>query len=366
MAYEEQYFANILDRLLARVIYDYPDIDTREGSFIYNALAPAALELEALYQELDVFHAETFAGTATREGLINRASEIGLSINDASCAEFKGKFNVDVPLGTRFNNAYYNYAVTEKLGTEVEDEVTYYTAVVTCETAGSAPNKILGDLIPIDYVANIEHAELVECLIEGEDEEDIEHLRVRYFQKVNGRVEDGNIAQYKWWCEEYDGIGAYKITPLWNGANTVKVSILSSSNTPATEKLIADFQDYLDPGSTGMGDGVAPIGAIVTVDTASAFPISVSFNAKLVEGYTYDDSLTAQIEEVISEYLSSISYKKNNVNYLMIAAAIMNCEFIDSITNLLVNGTTSDIYIGEESVAVMATNNPVEWQVVDE
>lgn len=366
MAYEEQVFANILDRLLARVIYEYPDIDTREGSFIYHALAPAALELEALYQELNVFYNETFAGTASREGLIQRASEIGLSVKDASYAEFKGKFNVDVPLGTRFNNAYYNYAVTEKIGTEVEEDVTYYTAVVTCETAGSAPNKILGDIIPIDYVANINHAELVECLIEGEDEEDTETLRLRYFKKVNGETTDGNVAQYEWWCENYDGIGAYKVIPLWNGANTVKVSILSSSNTPASETLINEFQNYLDPGSTGMGDGEAPIGSIVTVTTATPFPISVSFNAKLVEGYVYSDSLTSQIEEAISEYLSSISYKKNNINYLMIGATIMNCEFIDSISNLLVNGTTSDIYIGDESVAVMSTNNPVEWQVVEE
>ena len=366
MAYEEQVFANILDRLLARVIYEYPDIDTREGSFIYHALAPAALELEALYQELNVFYNETFAGTASREGLIQRASEIGLSVKDASYAEFKGKFNVDVPLGTRFNNAYYNYTVTEKIGTEVEEDVTYYTAVVTCETAGSAPNKILGDVIPIDYVANINHAELVECLVEGEDEEDTESLRLRYFKQVNSLNEDGNVAQYEAWCESYDGIGNYKITPLWNGANTVKVSILNSSNTPASDVLVAEFQEYLDPGSTGMGDGVAPIGAIVTVDTATSLPISVTFDAKLTEGYAYDESLTDKITEAISEYLSSIAYKKDTLNYLMIASIIMECEFIDSISNLLVNGDTSDITVSGGYIATVSKYNPVEWQVIEE
>lgn len=365
MAYEDQLFNNILDRLLTRVIYNCPDIDTREGSFIYNALAPAALELETLYQELDMFHAETFAATATREGLLKRASEIGLEVKDASNAEFKGRFNVDVPLGTRFNNAYYNYAVTEKIGTEVDGDVTYYTAVLTCETAGSAPNAILGDITPIDYVANINHAELVECLIEGEEEEDTEALRVRYFKKVNDRLTDGNVAQFEWWCENYDGIGSYKILPLWNGANTVKVSILSSSNTPASDKLIEEFQEYLDPGSKGMGDGVAPIGSIVTVDTATAFPIFVTFKAKLVDGYTFDEKLTAEVTEAIRNYLASISYNKNTVNYLMIGATILDCEFIDSISNLLVNGSSSDITIGEEYVAVMGDGNPVEWQVID-
>lgn len=365
MAYEEQVFANILDRLLARVIYDYPDIDTREGSFIYTALAPAALELESLYQELNMFNNETFAATASRDGLIKRASEIGLEVKNASYGEFKGKFNVNVPLGTRFNNAYYNYTVTEKIGTEVEDTKTYYTFKLTCETAGSAPNKVLGELKPIDYVPEINYAQLVECLIEGEDEEDTEALRIRYFQKVNGYVTDGNVAQYEWWCENYDGIGSYKVTPCWNGVNTVKVSILNSSNEPASTTLINEFQNYLDPGSTGMGDGVAPIGAIVTVTTASTTPISVSFKAKLADGYTYDSSLTTQIEKAISNYLSSIAYKKNVINYMTIGATIMNLDFIEFISDLKVNNTTSDITIADEYIPMLATSNPVEWQVIE-
>lgn len=364
MAFEEQVFTNIMDRLLARVIYEYPDIDTREGSFMYHALAPAALELEALYQELNVFYNDTFAATASRDGLIKRCSEIGLEVNDASYAEFKGKFDVDIPLGTRFNNSYYTYAVTEEIGTETENDTTYYTAVVTCETAGSAPNTILGDLTPIDYVANIGHAELVECLIEGEDEEDTEALRVRYFQKVNGLSVDGNVAQYEWWCENYDGIGAYKITPCWNGANTVKVSILNVSNEPASTTLIEEFQEYLDPDSSGMGDGVAPIGAKVTVTTATELPISVSFDAQLVDGYSYSEALTTEIENTITEYLASIAYKKNTINYMSIGAEIMKLDFIEFIDNLTVNGSSGNITIPDGHVPVLASSNPVDWDVI--
>ena len=49
--FEEYTFEVILNAMLARV----PDtIDKRQGSIIYNALAPAAVELQNMYINLDV------------------------------------------------------------------------------------------------------------------------------------------------------------------------------------------------------------------------------------------------------------------------------------------------------------------------
>ena len=61
--FEEYTFEVILNAMLARV----PDtIDKRQGSIIYNALAPAAVELQNMYINLDVILNETFADTASR------------------------------------------------------------------------------------------------------------------------------------------------------------------------------------------------------------------------------------------------------------------------------------------------------------
>ncbi|CAI8860236.1 putative phage capsid assembly protein [Bacillus sp. 916] len=48
--FEDQTFEEIMDRMLSRIS---ADIDTREGSVIYNALAPAAAELAKSYIWLD-------------------------------------------------------------------------------------------------------------------------------------------------------------------------------------------------------------------------------------------------------------------------------------------------------------------------
>ena len=49
MAYEDMTYEVILKRMINRVIDKYPNIDYREGSLIYNALSPAALELAIMY-----------------------------------------------------------------------------------------------------------------------------------------------------------------------------------------------------------------------------------------------------------------------------------------------------------------------------
>ena len=71
-------FEEIMERLLERV----PDtFDKREGSVIWDALAPAAYELSLAYVEMLTLRKNTFAGTADREGLIECCKEIGITPN---------------------------------------------------------------------------------------------------------------------------------------------------------------------------------------------------------------------------------------------------------------------------------------------
>ena len=233
-----------------------------------------------------------------------------------------------------------------------------YTYSMLCETTGTAPNTVTGTLTCItDIPSDLNYSELTECLIEGENETSDEDINLAYEDYINSNDEDGNVNQYEKWCSEYKGIGNAKVMPLWNGANTVKVSILSASNRSATEILIDEFQNYLDPGCTGMGDGVAPIGAFVTVTTATEIPISISAEVSMVDGYTD----TTTIDNAITEYFKSIAYKKSIVAYMNLGATILSVEGVDSIKDLKVNGGTADITLQEEQIAVLGTTN---WTVV--
>lgn len=356
MAYESQTYETILARMMDRVSADYPNLDTREGSILFNALAPAAVELAIMYTELDNAIKESFVNTASREFILIGCEQMGMDISifDASAGIHKGEFDVEVEIGSRWNCDLYNYTVTEFIGMNGS----YYTYRMVCENTGTAPNNQTGDLTPITEVpTGLSYAKVTECLIEGKNETSDEDIRTAYYEYVNSAVSDGNVAQYKRWCSEYKGIGNSKVFPLWNGANTVKVSILSESNTKASTELIQEFQAYLDPGITGMGDGVAPIGAFVTVTTATEVPLNVSATVTMKAGY----SDTTKIGKALTDYFASIAYEKSQVAYMNIGAVILGTEGVESISGLTVNGGTADITLGTEQIPVIGTTN---WTVV--
>lgn len=352
MAYESMTYDFMLERMMNRVTQDYPNLDNREGSIIYNALASAALEFAIMYSAIDNARGESSVKTATREYLIRGCEDMGMDVSvfEASAGVHKGEFNAGVPIGSVWNCELFNYTVKEFLSMNGE----YYTYAMQCDTVGTTPNNQTGDLTAItDIPDGLTYAKLTECLVEGENETSDEDVREAYYNYVNSNATDGNTDQYKKWCNEYEGIGNSKVFPLWNGANTVKVSILSASNRAASEELIAEFQEYLDPGTTGMGDGVAPIGAFVTVTTATELPINVSADIKMKSGYTD----TSGISEQLTKYFADVAYDKLMVAYMNIGATILNVEGVDSISNLLVNGATTDITLGEEQIPVLGTVN---------
>jgi uncharacterized phage protein gp47/JayE len=354
--FEDMTYEEILRRMIDRVESKYPNLDTREGSIMFDALAGAALELAIKYTEMDNVLAESFVKTASREYKLIGCESFGMdtSIFEAHAGTFKGEFDVEVEIGSQWNCELYNYTILEFLGMNGD----YYTYSMMCDTPGSAPNSLVGSLIAItDIPADLNYAELTECLIEGEDEVSDEDINTAYEEFINSSDEDGNVNQYVKWCNEYEGIGNSKIIPLWDGANTVKVSILSASNRRATDLLVSEFQEYLDPGCTGMGDGVAPIGAFVTVSTATEVPITVSAEITMMEGY-HD---TTPINNALTEHFKAIAYKKSTVSYMSVGATILAVEGVDSINNLKINGGTSDISLKDEEIGVLGTWN---WVVI--
>lgn len=372
MAYESYTYENLLSRIMERITQRTPNVDTREGSMVYNAIAPEALELAMAYLELEAWRKETIVTTATRVGLNELCNQIGIDISifNAKAGVFKGVFNVQVELDSRWNCENYNYTVESYIGTNTLGGYEYQ---LRCETTGEAPNIVLGSLAPIDVPPKgFSSAELTECLIEGEEEFTDDEIRNYYLNQVNGTAVDGNVEQYKTWCTEYNGIGNHIVQSLWNGDNTVLVAILSSSNGIATPELVANFQNFLDPPTDeinddrsaanypqgrGMGNGKAPIGAIVTVKSAEEKVINVSANVVLAEGYTE----VVGLDDEVRNYFSSIAFNKKTINFMSIGAKLLDCPCVESISDLKLNGATNDISLETYEIPVIGTTT---WSVV--
>lgn len=381
--YEDKTFENILSDMLSYVSEQDSELDTRTGSLIYTALSPIALELETAYHEMDMILNETFLETASKEYLVKHGNQIGLEINEATCGHFKGEFDVAVDIGSRFNLDEFNYNVINLLS-EPTDVNPYYTYELVCETSGSEPNGYLGDLTPITFISNLSYAKLTSVLIYGEDEEETEAFRYRLQVHVKNPPINGNVYQYDEWLAEYDGVGKYRTIPCWNGVNTVKLLISNSENKGASAELIAQVQDYFDPATAeinddvtatnypqgrGMGNGQAPIGAIVTIDTIREVPVLVKCKVILKEGY----SSPVGVQEAVENYLNSLALTKTTVSYMPISAEIYKVDCVEDIVSLsiTINGKVMDtnvtpfvptVTIADNEVAVLDTENST-WEV---
>lgn len=146
--YEDQTYENILDRSLARVA---SDVDKREGSVIMNAIAPVSAEHTDVYIQLGNIVNNGYADTAVREFLILRCKERGIIPYEATKATLKGKFNMEIPIGSRFNLNELNYVATAFM--ESADGYFYYQ--MECETEGTNGNKFSESLAPLSTLIRI-------------------------------------------------------------------------------------------------------------------------------------------------------------------------------------------------------------------
>lgn len=348
MAYEDITYEVILQRMLDRVPNN---MDKREGSIIFDALAPAAVELQLMYIELDTILKETFADTAQRDYLVRRAAERGIEPYEATYATLKGIFtpsSLEIPIGSRFSCNELNYVITSKI-----QDGEYQ---LQCETLGVDGNANFGDLIPIDYIQGLETAKLTELLIPGEDEEDVESLRERYFASFETKPYGGNKKDYIQKTNAIAGVGSTKVTPIWQGGGTVLLTILNSEYSKSSNALIKAVQEEIDPTQDGTGMGIAPIGHIVTVQTVEEVPINVKATFGFDEGYSFN-SLKSTIQNVISEYL--LDLRKNWANQTstvvrisQIETKILQIEGIIDIQNTKINGLTSNLTLTEYQVPI--------------
>lgn len=342
--YEEITYELILRRMLDRV----PNtVDKREGSMIYDALAPAAVELVQMYIEIDSILNESFADTASRDYLIRRAAERGITPAAATNAVLKGDFNIDVPIGTRFSLGALNYVVVDKISDGVFR--------MRCETVGRIGNSQTGTLVPIDYVPGLTKAELTELLIPGEDEEDTEHLRQRYYNSLDSQAFGGNIQDYKEKINGLSGVGGVKIYPIWNGGGTVKAVIINSEYEMPSGDLVSTVQTNIDPEQNhGEGLGYAPIGHVVTVEGVTETTVNIATNITYQAGWTWED-VKPYAEPEIDKYFSELAQSWADSDALIVRISqietrLLNVAGVVDISGTTIDGAEQNLVLGVDSI----------------
>ncbi|MBY6879651.1 baseplate J/gp47 family protein [Clostridium botulinum] len=349
--FEDQTEEVILDRMMNKISND---LDKREGSIIYNALAPAAQEVAKMYSDMDYFLRCTFASPSMPPELLDlRVAEEGLKREKATNSIKKGYFYneenelIDIPLNSRFSIEEFNFIAIEKISTGLYK--------MQCETTGIEGNSITGPLIPIEYIEGLSIATLGQLIIPGEDVESNQSLYDRYIEHLNEKPYGGNIADYKINTRAIEGVGTVKVFPIWNGGGTVKIIFLDSDYSIPTTELIDKVQITLDPvQNQGKGFGIAPVGHVVTVLGAKDIDITIETNILLKRGLTIGQ-VQEDIKKIINEYLKQLRkqwHEDDNtiVRISQIEARILNVEGVADLFNTKINDKEENLTLGTEEV----------------
>ncbi len=337
-------YEGLLQRMLDRAP---ADMDKREGSLLYDALAPAAAELQQMYIELGLVMDETYADTATREFLMKRAAERGIVPYPATAALLQGEFNIDVAIGSRFSGGDFNYVVTAKAAAGV-----FHLA---CETPGRAGNQYLGPLVPVEYTPGLEQAALTRLLTPGEDEEDTEALRKRYFASLDSQSFGGNVADYLEKTNALPGVGGVKVYPVWNGGGTVRLAFVNSEYGVPAAELVADVQNAVDPPPQGgYGLGFAPIGHVVTVQGVTGAKVNVSAEITYQTGWSWEE-VRPYAEQALDAYLLELAQGWAEEPALVVRVSQIETRFLGlsgivDIANTKINGIAENLVLAADQI----------------
>lgn len=399
--YEDRTYEALVKRALARVP---PSLDKREGSMVFNGVAPSMAELAQLYIEADFIFKATYLLTAPREYLIKRASDRNMAPYPASAAVFRAEFNIEVPTGTRFSCEDLNFVVTARMEPE-DDTPTGLSHRVTCETAGSAANHYTGQLIPVEYVDGLTHAELVELLIPGDDEEETEVFRQRVLDSFQSQAFGGNQADYKEKVLAIPGVSAVKVHPVWNEdlrpaslipneevaawykaiaatlepavaawlaavylaasnklltvGGTVKLVLMASDNTAPTDTLIDDVQTAVDPTeNAGEGLGLAPIGHVVHVTGVTPEPVDITLHLTYAPGWSWE-AVRSYVEAVLDAYFAELAQAWASSDFLTVRISQIESRILSGCSAMIadiggteINGKESNLTLDPDSIPV--------------
>jgi uncharacterized phage protein gp47/JayE len=336
--FEDMTYDAIMADMLSRVIND---VDKREGSIIYDAIAPCALKIAEYYSKLNGFLDLVSGDTAVGEYLDRVVADYGITRKIATAAVRQVTTTGAVSIGSRWGINDIVYGITALISANI------YSA--TCETTGAIGNTYTGTLSNIDNTSDVS-AVIGDIIVSGEDEETDEDLRARFYTQIQNPATSGNADHYKQWALEVSGCGGAKVFPLWDGNGTVKILVVDE-NMAIDTGLPAIVAAYIET--------VRPIGATVTVSSPEGLSINITANVVLDGSQTLANVQTTFISAVTA-YLKSEVFITYSVSYAKIGSLLLSTVGVSDYNTLLVNSGTANITIPDADIPIVGTTTLTE------
>lgn len=332
-------------------------VDKRQGSIIYDAMAPAAtLMVEQSLSMASIVQA-TYTQTAPGEFLDYRGPERGLARQTATTAQVMARFT------DSDGNPVSNVESGDQFASVGEEPIFYHvlevnknlTALLVAEESGTRANGYIGQILPVTPNDALSFAEILSVDVPAKDDETDDHFRDRLLSPDAYNAYGGNMADYADMLSRIEAVGSGQIYPAWQGGGTVKLVILNNDKRAASAELVKQVKEAIDPtDSEGQGYGLAPIDHLVTVVAPTEVPISIETTIT-PDTSTTVDSLKTAIEAGIESYFAQRREAWDDIDKVtgrgysltvyrsQILTEIMKVEGVINATLPVLNGTESDV-----------------------
>lgn len=318
------------------------DVDKREGSFLNNMASPLCYELAKFYIEQSDLVNMAFVKNGYFNYLDAKCEEYGISRKQGtkSVGEviFTGENGTLISNGTMlFVDDLYFIVLNDATIVENQAEL-----VVEALEVGKQYNLLANTKLTLTESINGVNDIYVKSNFEnGTDVESDEDLRERFFTTIKKSYTSGNVAHYELWTLEVDGTGACKVYPLKNGNGTVEIVITNSDMLGASSELIEKVKANIEE--------KRPIGASVTVVSATEKAINVSATVRLSRGYSQSEVETL-FKDKLTQYLKEIAFKDTYVSTARLGNLLLDTVGVFDYTDFKVNGAINNVELSDTDV----------------
>ena len=351
------------DTIHARMLAAIPDnLDKTYGGFVYDFTMPSAIEkadaMILLNEVIQLFFPEWSSG----EFLDKLGRAVALTRKSATAAEttlkITGTANTTIPEGFVFSTAAtaisdnIEFVSTEEITLDPNGEGEIPVMCTEAGTVGNVPaNSITLMSSPVSGISSITNEA---AATGGTDEETDEAFSTRIIERERDGENSfvGCDADYKRWAMEVDGVGAAIVVPEWDGPGTVKVIVMDANGEPATATITTNVYNHImSPDDQSLR--LAPIGATLTVNTASVMPLTITADIILNEDFTVNDvteafrtSLASCLEDAMTE---------GTLRITRVGAILSQTAGVVDYENLLINNSPDNITVTVDEYPVADT-----------
>ena len=371
MEYETSYVPPVVlsdmddEQIHQRMLSVLPiDIDATAGGFASDFTKPAALEKASMIMTINDVIQMFFPAWSFGTWLDQIALQMGIRRRPAGPAygyvTITGDEGKLIPAGYLFatpsadgeSNIEYEVMEDEVIGSDLTA-----VAYVRCTQEGLIGNVPAGSItLMVEPMTGIESLINNEHMMGGTEEESDDSLRERISERdLNIDVSFvGNPSDYKRWALEVTGVGSVVVIPEWkgHGTGTVKLIVLDGNGEPANPTILEEVYNHImSPDDDN--NRLAPVDAVLTVDTAVLLTVDISANVELDDGATIQ-SVSTSLAEAFNAYTEE-AYGEGLIRITRVGSLLSKTPGVVDYTGLQINGGTVNIPVVQDDYPSVGT-----------